>query len=477
MGFLTGTSGLASGASGPQAMGGLAATPGTGAGGTAGQIAGALPNPMANTLNSTMNQYQTNPNGLQYPTTAAQANLGYNQAQNSIAQQQNFLSALGAQGGIGNQSNVYNQQQALANQLGQMAQGQGPNPAQAMLNQATGQNVANQSAMMASNRGASANAGLIARQAAQQGAATQQQAVGQGATMQAQQQLAAIGALQNQQNSMGNLATQQVNQQGTAQNALNQATQNEQANLLSSINAQNQANLGYQGLGAQISGQNAQNNAGIVGGLMNSVGGIAGMLHEGGVVEHYDGGGYIGVSQVAPASIPSLLSNVNPYAKSSGSGKSKSQSSDNAPKSVAGQYLQEGGTAPVSGAAAGSAFGAVDAPDTEGAGTGAMAGQMSGFMAKGGKVPAMVSPGEIYLPPDKAKKVAEGKGSPDEGRRIPGKAKVKGDSLKNDTVPAKLEEGGVVIPRSVLQSDKPIDNAMKFVHAHMTKHNLRMKRK
>lgn len=84
-------------------------------------------------------------------------------------------------------------------------------------------------------------------------------------------------------------------------------------------------------------------------------------------------------------------------------------------------------------------------------------------MAHGGKVPVMVSPGEIYLKPDEAKKVATGEKSPMKGEKIPGKAPVKGDSIKNDIVSKKLDAGGVVIPREVLQSDDPEAAAHKFV--------------
>ncbi len=110
------------------------------------------------------------------------------------------------QGGIKALQNTYGQQGNTLGQLQGVANGTGPNPAQAMLNQATGQNVANQSAMMAGQRGAGSNVGLMARQAAQQGAATQQQAAGQGATMQANQQLNALGQMGGQESAMGNTA-------------------------------------------------------------------------------------------------------------------------------------------------------------------------------------------------------------------------------------------------------------------------------
>lgn len=91
-------------------------------------------------------------------------------------------------------------------------------------------------------------------------------------------------------------------------------------------------------------------------------------------------------------------------------------------------------------------------------------------MAHGGKVPAMVSPGEKYLPPSEVKKVVAGKKPVTKaGETIPGKAKVAGDSLKNDTVKKTLTEGGIVIPRTVMQSKNPEDSARRFVAAVMAK--------
>ena len=85
-------------------------------------------------------------------------------------------------------------------------------------------------------------------------------------------------------------------------------------------------------------------------------------------------------------------------------------------------------------------------------------------LAKGGrvnKVNAMVSPGEGWVPPGKVHQVAAGKTGAME--KIPGKPKVKGDSLKNDTVPKKLDVGGIVIPNSIMQSKNPAKGAKDFV--------------
>jgi hypothetical protein len=68
--------------------------------------------------------------------------------------------------------------------------------------------------------------------------------------------------------------------------------------------------------------------------------------------------------------------------------------------------------------------------------------------AKGGIVPARLSPGEVYLSPDKVKEVKKGKNPLAVGERIPGQAKVAGDSLKNDVVDKNLKEGGIVVKRT-----------------------------
>lgn len=53
---------------------------------------------------------------------------------------------------------------------------------------------------------------------------------------------------------------------------------------------------------------------------------------------------------------------------------------------------------------------------------------------------------------------------------VPGKAKVKGDSPKNDTVDAKLSPGEIVVPREVV--DKGSDAGFGFLHAIINKHKV-----
>lgn len=224
--------------------------------------------------------YQAQGTNVLQPTTVDQANNAYGQTQSGISQQQNFLNALQAQNGIGNQSDVFGQQQGLAALLAQQALGNGPNPALTQLAQTTGQNIAAQNALMAGQRGSGANAGLIARQAANLGSNVQQQAAGQGATLRAQQQLAAQQALGQQQANMAGLATQQVGQQANALGGYNNAAQGQQQNLLSGIANQNNSNVQMQGninsANAGVAGVNAQQQGGILGGLLGGVGTLVG---------------------------------------------------------------------------------------------------------------------------------------------------------------------------------------------------------
>lgn len=89
----------------------------------------------------------------------------------------------------------------------------------------------------------------------------------------------------------------------------------------------------------------------------------------------------------------------------------------------------------------------------------------------GKKVPAMVSDKERYISPHEMKSVVDGRKSPmHAGKEIHGaKAEVSGDSLKNDKIPATLEEGGLVLPRSVTMSKDPEAAAHEFIKTHYAK--------
>src|SRR6185312_11295563 len=159
---------------------------------------------------------------------------------------------------------VQNNQNALAQALLAQSQGQGPNPAQAMLNQATNQNIQQNTGMIASQKGI--NPALAIRQASQNAQAANQQAAGQGAILGAQQQL-------------GDLYGQQANE-----NLQNISTSGQLAN---------QSSLGSQGINAGTSAQNAAATQNTASGLLNSLGGLAGGKAHGGFIEKLSSGGAV----------------------------------------------------------------------------------------------------------------------------------------------------------------------------------------
>jgi hypothetical protein len=361
-----------------------------------------------------------------------------------MAGQNSLLTALQGQNGLAAQTQNYGQLQGVIN-------GTGPNPAQAQLAQATGANTANQAALMAGQRGSSANVGLMARQAAQQGAANQQQSAGQAATMQAQQSLAGI----NQAGGMAN--TMAANQVGQT-NANEQAAQSQQSALLGANAQQNQINQQL------ISGTSAQQ-AAIGGGGMSGAGSaMSSMAAEGGEVSDL------------PTTAPQTDQSAYKGASKFGKFLSSATSSSGAPTSNTNgeQDLYNG--ANNLGKGIGDYFaGSNDTPEqptsqiTAGEPTSNDNVQMA---AKGGSVKALLSPGERYLTPQAARAVAKGKADPIKaGKLVPGKPKVGGakNSYANDTHPATLEEGGIVLPRSVTESKNPHWAAHKFVSAIMAK--------
>ncbi len=455
------------------------------------------------------------------PTNVNQANQQYGNAQAALGQQQSFVNAVNQANGVGNQSQVFNALQGVAN-------GTGPNPAQAQLAQATGANVANQAALMAGQRGSGANVGLLARQAAQQGAATQQQAAGQAASLQSQQQLNAL-------NAQGNIATNQANQQANAVQGLNTATQGEQGQILGSIAAQNNANVGMQSnintANAGLTGQTMQGQQNLLGNVAGGLGSALGLAQGGMIPKYADGGGVApattqlqgappsasqgpqsavgqhffaqnnptqapltgasaagntigkGLGMGLKAGYNALFGPSNPGTSVSGTPGSASLDQLSMPGGVANNDVSNtmaGGMGDAGGltsntgpAATADMGGAMEALAAQGGMLGQitqLAPVLAMMAAEGGKVPALVSPGEQYLPPKEAKEVVKGKKDPlKTGERIPGKPKFPGNDYRNDTVPKTLEAGGIVIPNEVMQSKHPHWAAMKFVQATMAK--------
>jgi hypothetical protein len=414
--------------------------------------------------------YQASGTNILSPTSVGQANTAYDQTQQGLNYQNAFLQALQGQNAIQNQNK-------LTGTLQDMVQGGGPNPALAQFNRTQGQNIAGTSAAIAGARGAQANPAAAARTIASLGADANMKAATDASSLKQQQQLAAIGALGGQLNN-------QVTGLGTAGKDYSASAQQLQSNLLNSIAQTNQANVGMQSNMNTANAQIAAVNAGNVGkGVMSGIGGLgqglitAALGATGGRVKHnqighnpprYANGGGVKAPQLdfsdrlsqnmKDAFTPTKEQKEDSmhefgYGLGSALGRgvkglfgpsSETLPASNMPESTPNPLAQP----------------KIGVPEE----------QQTMKAAHGGKVPAMVSPGEKYLSPHQAQSVLQGKENPLNGKTFHGgKAKVKGDSYENDTIPVTLEEGGCVIPRSVLQSDQPMKNAIKFVHEHMRK--------
>jgi hypothetical protein len=462
-----------------------------------GQNESIVTNDIRSLIGGTQNQFQAGAAPIQAGTNAGQINQAYTGAQGALQQQQGLVNEVqpGVQQGV-------NTQGALGAQLANEAAGGGPNPAAAALAQQTGQNIAQQAALAAGQRGAGANAGFIASQNAQQGAATQQNAIGQAATLEAQQQL-------NAQNAEQNLASTQVNQGANAVQNLNTQNQGEQSTLqganasLNSANVANQGNINNVNASVSEANQTAANKG--IGGLLGSVSSIASIFAKGGMVRMDKGGNVLDAearSHIAPHNfaLPGGRYPIHDenHARNALARVSQNGTPDEKAKvraAVAKKYpgigvkkMADGGTAtnapapqaPLSYNGAG--------PDERQARADAA---QKGFdkaandnpvsrgiawvknnMASGGEVlPVQSGPqsfvGSWLTAPKGAQPMACGGMLAASGGKVsagPGEGAVKsGDSLKNDKVPAMLSQGEIVIPRHITMGPNAAAMAAQFV--------------
>lgn len=361
-------------------------------------------------------------------TNAGQLNTAYDQNQSALAQQGALLDAIKAQNGLQNQSQNYNQLQGVIN-------GTGPNPAQAMLNQATGQNVSNQAALMAGQRGAGANVGLMARQAGQAGGNIQQQAAGQGAVLQANQSLNALGQAGQMANTMaGNQIGQtnanqqsQLNEQQLLQNA-NAAYNNAQVGMQSNINS---ANAGL--ANTQLQGQQK-----MIGGIMNGAGAAMGkppaqaaQAAQGGLIGYASGGQVAGPQ----SSFGQFLSGMG---NGMGAEKDPLEMGASSFASGIGNAFRGAPTAP---AQVGTQYsnGPVQQPSPS-------MGQLNTTFAKGGNVGSKLK----------------------SGGHVPGPVTKGPNDTKNDTVKALLTPGESVIDKETMQDPGPVGAMARTLTAIIT---------
>lgn len=393
-------------------------------------------------------------------TGIEQAQEMYRLQQQRLRDQQAFTKAL-----AGQMPQALQQQAMLGEQLAGAVQGTGPSVAQRQLAEATGQNVAGLSAALAGQRGASANVGLTGRNIGQLGARSQQEMAQQASTLRAQEQIAA-------RQQLAALTGQQVG-------ALSEAQRQGIAGTQGAYQAEQQAIAERNRINAIIASGNQQFQAGLVGGLLGAGasalkggvggGGGANMAAGGEVTNENDDEEQDDFFSTFSKAMSAQKPSQNPnYQAGQMAGQAAGQAAGSALSSLFGKSVQ----GQTKGGYAGANLGVqTQMPQViNPMPTAANIGAMKLGLSHGGKVPAMVSPGEKYLPPSEVKKVAKGeKDALSAGKTIPGKAKVSGDSYANDTVKATLQEGGIVIPRSVMQSDDPAEKARQFVAAVLAK--------
>lgn len=439
--------------------------------------------------------FQASAAPIQQGTNGAQLNQAYSGAQSGLQQQQGLTNTLTP--GVAQGANVQSQveQQLLAE-----GQGKGPNPAQAALNQSTGQNIAQTAALMASQRGAGANAGATAANAAQLGASLQQNAVGQGATLQAQQQLAA-------QQAAANVGANQISQGQGAVQGVNNAQQGEQGLLQNANTSYNNAAVTQQGninnANASIAAANAQNASKGAGGLLGGIGTVLG-LAKGGMVCMDKGGNVLDAKKRAaiPAHefalpgrrypIHDVAHARNALARVAQNGTPAEQSTVRAAvhrrypdigKKMAAGGVVAGGVQPIS--AVGQWLAAPQQTQgvlSQGGGPGLPQDSSDpvgvGLQGLGAGVYARMHPkdsgtsdnmfagdqGEQTMP-DTEMAASGGKVYAAKGE----KAVKTGDSYDNDKVPAMLSEGEIVIPRHITQGPDAAAKAAEFVKQALAK--------
>lgn len=347
-----------------------------------------------------------------------------------------------------NLNNVFGQQSDLAKQLLAQTQGAGPNIADLQLKQATNQNNQQAAGAIASQKGM--NPALAARIIANQQAMNNQNAAGQSGVLRAQQQLAA-------QQGLANVYGEQA---GEAQNNFNTITQ---ANA-----AANQANAGIAQSNANQAGQLA---GGLLGGAASILAASSGgeiktpqkhlqdlLISIGNKVrpKHFYDGGSTQINTADPldsiVSEANLDEAANPTYSSTGPGSFskfangfsagyKNSAAASSPLSSAPSPIF--GNVPTNSPMPQNMFSNINIPLT------------ALSRAKGGSIPVMLSPGELRIHKKDVASVLEGRKKASEvGDRVPGKAKVKGDSLKNDTFATYANSGDVIVKRTKAQNDK-----------------------
>lgn len=452
---------------GGQVLGAVAggATPLGVGGSAAGAVAGAqLPSAqgtgiagIASNVLGTENTFQAAPAQIASGTNAGQIEGAYNNTQAALGNQ-NYLAGLGSS----TMGQALNTQNGLANQLSLQAQGQGPNPAQAALNQSTGQNINAQAALMASQRGAGANAGATAENAARIGSGVQQQAVGQAATLQAQQQIAA-------QQQQAQLAAQQYAETQGAIQANTVAQQNEQGILQNANQGYNNALTSGVGsanaANAQVAAGNQQAHSNMLGGLLSGASAaLGGLFAHGGEVHPMAEGGYMAPAPlvVQPEAIVTPMSAVGQYLNPQASAAPAMVAPMGAPEQAG--YSKQAGKLGETIGGMGGGGGGMEQTMAGGMDASEISAMPTMMAAKGGvaKKPLPMMGKNEALIARGGKVKADGK----DQKAVSGK-----DDYANDKVPALLSEGEVVIDLDTLNDKGPLGQMARQVAHHISMRN------
>lgn len=387
-----------------------------------------------------------------YPKGNSWRPMDVNPVQSDISnyspdQMQSFVNALGVGQGINNQN-------ILAKQLQAQSMGEGPNPAMDQLAMTTGQNMRGQAGAMASQRGVSQNAGTMGMNVANQGASIQQQAAGQAAVMRANQQLAA-------QQQLAQLSQQQVGNYSNAVGNISNiyASNAQQGNAIRAQNAQstNQGSVARMQSDTAMEQQKTGSKSAMGGGIMQGVGAAipfiaAAAANKGGMIKGYAGGGEISGPGIRPLFSQSGTT-IDP----------------NGPKSMLGQSMLATDNGEMSkgfsslGKGLGKSYQNYSARNSQV--TTPMVGSLSAGAGEGSSMD------QIEQTAYKGGSIHQQTGLKS-GGNVKGKANVKGDSIKNDTVLTALSPGEIVIPRHITQGKNAPENAAKFVAAVLAKQGL-----
>jgi hypothetical protein len=376
-------------------------------------------------------------------------------AQQAPVQSQDFMGKLAQSEGQLN--NVFQGQNNLAGVLQSQMNGGGPSPEMLEAQRMNENAIKSNTGMIASQKGISP--AMAARLAAENSAGMQQQAAGQGAMMGMNKQLSVQNALQNLYGTQGNQAN---TASSTVQNALG-AFNNANVGMYSNMNNANQA----------TNAQNAATAGGLVGGLAGGISSaVSSLFAEGGEVQSP------GIYKENPklAKVPQAQRFDSGGAVQPSWGYGMQPSIDSGAANMANKYIAAGGAAlekgisglfnPMGKSGGGdSGGGSMDGmamaggPMDAGGGGGGL-GALALLAANGGEIPDHLHHMANLYHPDFGGKLMELKAK---GGSVPGKAEVPGNSYKNDTVPAMLSPGEIVLPRTVTQSQDPVKAAADFV--------------